>query len=115
MTVGAVNLQMAALDGLKAGSESKLGEYAWFSGNAMEAGESYAHRVGQKKPNAWGLYDVHGNAEEWCFDGGDDDDPDVRSVWGGSWSFTDETRSGHGEDRWDRSVYLGFRLLRHLP
>ena len=42
----------------------KLGDYAWFSGNSR----FHTHPVGQKKPNAWGLYDMLGNACEWCAD-----------------------------------------------
>jgi formylglycine-generating enzyme required for sulfatase activity len=43
---------------------SKLGEYAWFEANS----DFKYQKVGKKKPNPWGLYDMYGNATEWVID-----------------------------------------------
>lgn len=43
---------------------SKLVDHAWFAGNS----EGKTHPVRQKEPNAWGLYDMHGNVSEWTLD-----------------------------------------------
>jgi formylglycine-generating enzyme required for sulfatase activity len=44
--------------------DDKLDDYAWYGKNSPDK----THEVGQKKPNAWGLYDMHGNVGEWVND-----------------------------------------------
>jgi len=78
-------------------SDSVLGDYAWSGSNSG----GMTHPVGQKKPNPWGLYDMHGNVYEWCADwfgsysGGASTDPQgaasgkLRVSRGGAWHSID--------------------------
>ena len=114
---------------------SKLGDYAWwggFVGDGNAKTERYAHGVGQKKPNSWGLYDMHGNVYEWCEDifydakaysrrSGVTVDPRVTSgseyrvLRGGFWdTYPGYARSAfRGRGTPDLRLYgIGFRVVR---
>ena len=107
----------------------QLRQYAWYADNARQP-----HPVGQKQPNPWGLYDMHGNVWEWVWDCYAADyyqqcarttavDPagpaagSSRVNRGGSW--LDYARDCRSTNRVDdapvaRGDSLGFRLLREV-
>ncbi len=100
-----------------------IDQHAWYGGNAGQQ----THPVGLKKPNPWGLYDMHGNVWEWtCSVYAEDysssescvEDPKSnkkRAVRGGSWQFY--AKGMRSADRRFfapvmRLPYIGFRLVR---
>ncbi len=104
---------------------NELGDYAWYSNNSG----GMTHPVGRKKPSAWGLYDMHGNAREWCadwydvryYDSSPSEDPkgplsgSDRVLRGGSWG-SDASMTGSlarcGNEPDDRITHSGFRVAR---
>ncbi|MBQ6615768.1 MAG: SEL1-like repeat protein [Thermoguttaceae bacterium] len=77
-----------------------LDDMAWYSSNSGR--QPITHPVGTKKPNAWGLYDMHGNVSEWCQDVWDGEDYPVGRI-------TDPTGPLNDTFRFRRGGAIGFR------
>mgnify|MGYP001229267770 CR=1 FL=1 len=106
----------------------QLNDIAWHLHNRKDSYQAY--QVGQKQPNAWGLYDMIGNVEEWCYDWYDEypsgsvTDPtgppagSTRVVRGGGWgNHASDCRSADRNKCSPNvgSSGLGFRLARSSP
>ncbi|GMA38239.1 formylglycine-generating enzyme family protein [Mobilicoccus caccae] len=106
--------QLACRAGTSGARYGDLDEIGWYADNSDGA----RHRVGEKRPNAWGLFDMLGGVWEWCWDLYD---PQIygsyRIIRGGGWSDPHwACRAGVRRKTNPRATFddLGFRLARTI-
>ncbi|MCH2209600.1 MAG: formylglycine-generating enzyme family protein [Lentisphaerales bacterium] len=104
--------EYACRAGTKGDFAGDLDSVAWFKDNS----DARTHRVGQKKANAWGFYEMHGNVWEWCLDWYSSD-REKRVIRGGSCS--DEANRCRSQYRYgimpgSSGLFLGFRVAFQL-
>ena len=111
-------------------SPAELDRFAWFDRT------DGTHRVGQKLPNQWGLFDIYGNVKEWCwgsaspYPGGNQTDPlrmpgrefathpemfsyGLATARGGAWNFAAVAcRSAMRDGYYRKENFIGFRIAR---
>ena len=91
-------------------TEEDLSRVAWYWRNS----DRKTHPVGTKEPNAWGIYDMHGNVWEWCLDEHPRYSSRRVSRGGGYRDYADfcESSSVNRVNPDSRIHYLGFRVVR---
>ena len=114
--------EYAARAGTTGDYAGKLDDMAWYSKNS----DSTTHPVGQRQPNGFGLYDMHGNVSEWCedwygsYESGSQADPKGASsgknrvIRGGAWNS--DAKDAFSYERYGpypafRNSNLGFRVV----
>ncbi|MGE9292583.1 MAG: SUMF1/EgtB/PvdO family nonheme iron enzyme, partial [Puniceicoccales bacterium] len=123
--------EYACRAGTKGEFNGLLKDVGWYLDNS----NNNSHPVGQKKPNKWGLFDMHGNVNEWCrdkvkaklvgnsfeaytdtyYDGAIDPISEEEGHWiyrGGSWTNkANECRASFRNYRSDNTNHIGFRMI----
>lgn len=89
--------------------KTKYDEVGWFITNS----EGKLHSVAQKKQNEYGLFDMHGNVREWCWD---DDGYGGKVTKGGSYfgEYMDTASYYNGHAAWSSDEQIGFRIVRTI-